>query len=112
MAQVGVLAALATPMRRWYVYVVRCADGTLYCGTTTNVRRRISEHNTSKRGAKYTRSRRPVTLASVRQAGTRGEALRLEAEIKALPKADKEGMVSDGKAAASATEEDRSVDQG
>ena len=46
----------------WWVYLVSCSDGSLYTGITTNVERRISEHNTSKKGAKYTRNKRPVRL--------------------------------------------------
>ena len=51
----------------WYFYVVRCCDNSLYAGITTDVDRRVSQHNTSKRGAKYTRSRRPVALVHVEE---------------------------------------------
>ena len=46
----------------WYVYLLRCADATLYCGVTTDMERRLREHNAGSRGAKYTRARRPVDL--------------------------------------------------
>ena len=46
----------------WYVYLLRCADATLYCGVTTDMERRLREHNAGSRGAKYTRARRPVEL--------------------------------------------------
>ncbi|MFQ3334955.1 MAG: putative endonuclease, partial [Candidatus Arcticimaribacter sp.] len=46
----------------WWVYVIKCLDGTLYTGITTNLERRIFEHNESKKGAKYTRNKRPVNL--------------------------------------------------
>ena len=46
----------------WYVYLLRCADATLYCGVTTDMERRLREHNAGRRGAKYTRARRPVEL--------------------------------------------------
>ena len=49
-------------MKIWYLYVVRCGDDTLYTGITTNLARRLNEHNTSKRGAKYTKTRRPINL--------------------------------------------------
>lgn len=56
----------------WFVYVVRCADDTLYTGITTNTLRRINEHNAgTPPGARYTRSRRPVTLAYVEGAASR-----------------------------------------
>jgi len=47
---------------KWFMYVVECADGTLYTGITTNIKRRINEHNFGNKGSKYTRSRRPVKL--------------------------------------------------
>ena len=60
-----------------YAYLVRCADGTLYAGWTTDLARRIQAHNEG-RGAKYTRSRRPVTLVYYEAFGTREEACRRE----------------------------------
>ncbi len=51
------------PTPAWFVYLLRCADGTLYAGITTNLDRRLAEHNAGKAGAKYTRTRRPVALA-------------------------------------------------
>jgi len=83
----------ATP-EVWYVYVVRCADGTLYCGTTNDVKRRLVEHNTSARGAKYTRARRPVTLVKSWPAGTRSDAVKAETRFKKLPKQEKEHVIS------------------
>lgn len=71
------------------LYVVRCADDTLYAGIATDVERRVAEHNTSKRGAKYTRSRRPVRLVYQQAFATRSEALSAEAAFKALPRAEK-----------------------
>ena len=49
-------------MSSWYVYIVRCNDGTLYTGITKDLERRLAEHNSPKGGAKYTRTRKPVTL--------------------------------------------------
>lgn len=69
----------------WYVYMLRCADDSLYTGITTDVDRRVAEHNgDSGLGARYTRSRRPVRLAYVEAAGSRAEASRREAAIKQL----------------------------
>ena len=61
-----------------YVYMVRCADGTLYTGYTTDVTRRIKEHNHSKKGAKYTRSRRPVHLVYKECFDTKSKAMSRE----------------------------------
>ena len=71
-----------------YVYMLRCADGTLYTGWTTDLQRRLAAHNAGK-GAKYTRSRRPVALCYVETCDSREEALRREAAIKRLPRQEK-----------------------
>lgn len=68
----------------WYLYVVNCSDGTLYTGVTTNVDRRVHEHNTSKRGAKYTKTRRPVNLLWSKEYTSRSEAQSAEYEFKRL----------------------------
>lgn len=74
----------------WCVYLLRCADGTLYTGITTDVARRVAEHNgDGAPGARYTRSRRPVTLAYAEPADNRAAAARREAAIKRLPRAAK-----------------------
>ncbi|MBL7081245.1 MAG: GIY-YIG nuclease family protein [Candidatus Omnitrophica bacterium] len=65
----------------WYVYILRCADGTLYTGTTTNISRRLTEHNRKKGGA-CTRVRLPVKLAHKEPYQTRSEALKRESQIK------------------------------
>lgn len=74
--------------RSWSVYLLRCSDGTLYCGCTNNVDRRIKKHN-SGIGAKYTRSRVPVFLECNVGGFTHGEALRLEAMVKRIPRCKK-----------------------
>jgi len=79
----------------WYVYIVRCRDNTLYCGITKSVEKRVHEHNTSKKGAKYTRGRRPVTLVWWREVHEIRMACSLECEIKSMPKKDKERMVKE-----------------
>jgi putative endonuclease len=74
----------------WFVYIVRCADRTLYTGVTTDVERRVAEHNgTGTAGARYTRSRRPVELVHVEAAASRADASRREAAIKQLDRARK-----------------------
>ena len=74
-------------MKLWSVYLLRCADGTLYCGATTDVTRRVAMHNgVLAGGAKYTRTRRPVTLAARADGFSRSEALRLERKVKRLPR--------------------------
>jgi len=73
----------------WYMYVVTCSDGTLYAGVTTDIERRIREHNTSKRGAKYTRSRRPVELICSIECDNRSSAQKEEYAFKKLSRAEK-----------------------
>ena len=75
-------------MSRWFVYVLRCGDGSLYTGVATDVTRRLAEH-ASGRGAKYTRGRGPLTLVHVEGKRTRGSAQKREAALKALPRARK-----------------------
>ena len=77
------------------VYLVRCADASLYCGIAIDVAARLVEHNTSARGARYTRSRRPVTLVYSAPCGTRSDALKREIQIKRLPRAAKEVLIQD-----------------
>lgn len=77
----------------WLVYIVRCADGTLYTGATNNLEERVRQHNLGC-GAKYTRSRRPVKLVWSLSVGTMGNALSMEHRIKRLSKAAKERLVS------------------
>ena len=79
----------------WYVYVLRCADNSLYTGITTSIERRLKEHNEcNKKGAKYTRVRRPVNLAYAEQQLNRQEASRREYQLKKYNKKKKEQLVS------------------
>jgi putative endonuclease len=71
-----------------YVYLLRCADDSLYCGWTTDVQRRLAAHR-SGTASRYTRSRRPVELAVVIPVADRAAALREEARVKRLPRACK-----------------------
>ena len=74
----------------WYMYVVLCADGTLYCGITTNLERRLKQHNgVIKGGAKYTRGRRPCRYVYKEKASTRSDALKKEYSFKKLTKKNK-----------------------
>ena len=73
----------------WCVYILECADGTLYCGVTTNIERRLYEHNESTRGSKYVRSRRPAKLVYQELAENRSEAQKREAFIKRLKRGQK-----------------------
>jgi putative endonuclease len=75
-------------MAAWFVYVVRCRDGTLYTGVSRDVATRIAKHNLGK-GARYTRGRGPVALLHSERKRSHGAALRREAAIKALPRAEK-----------------------
>jgi putative endonuclease len=76
-----------------FVYLVRCADGTLYTGWAVDVVRRVAQHNTG-RGAAYTRSRGPVTLVYQEWAEDRSAAMRREAAIKRLDRSQKERLIS------------------
>lgn len=71
------------------MYVLECSDKTLYCGITTDLSRRLSEHNGTTRGAKYTRSRRPVRIVASEIYQTRSSALRAEAAFKRLSRNQK-----------------------
>ena len=74
-----------------YVYILRCADDTLYCGWTTELQARLAAHN-SGRGAKYTRSRRPVELFYVEQYEDRHDALSREWHIKRMSREEKQRL--------------------
>lgn len=80
---------------KYYTYMLRCADGTLYSGYTTDPYRRAALHNSGK-GAKYTRSRRPVELVFLEEHLTKSEALRQEAALKKLTRAQKLLLVEQG----------------
>ena len=76
-------------MKLWYVYMVECVDNTLYTGITTDIDRRISEHNSIGLGAKYTRSRQPVELVYLESCESRSIASKREYAIKKLKKKEK-----------------------
>ncbi len=70
--------------KKWVVYLVRCSDQSLYCGISADLKNRLAEHNSGK-GARYTRSRRPVELVGFSRAMTKSDALKLEYKIKQAP---------------------------
>lgn len=76
-----------------YTYIVRCSDGSYYTGWTNDIDRRIKQHNEGSRGAKYTRSRRPVTLVYYEIFATPGEAMSREWHLKKLSHKEKERLV-------------------
>jgi len=73
----------------YHVYILTCSDNTLYCGITTDVDRRIAEHNTSNLGAKYTKARRPVQLLYSKKYKNKSLALKEEYRIKQLSREEK-----------------------
>ncbi|MDO8565667.1 MAG: GIY-YIG nuclease family protein [Candidatus Moranbacteria bacterium] len=77
----------------YYLYILKCADGTLYTGITVDLKRRIIEHNSSALGAKYTRGRRPVTLIFSKKFRTRSTASVAESRIKKLSREEKLDVV-------------------
>ena len=76
----------------WYLYILRCGDGTLYTGITTDVARRLEAHRQG-RGAKYTRGRGPLELIYQEECGTHSLALKREAAVKRLPRQEKEALI-------------------
>jgi predicted GIY-YIG superfamily endonuclease len=78
--------------KAWFVYLLRCADGTLYTGIAKDVSRRCQQHNAGT-ASRYTRSRLPVELVYQETHASRGSALRREAAIKALPRRQKESII-------------------
>ena len=75
-----------------YTYVLKCADGSLYTGYTTDVDKRLETHNMGK-GAKYTRSRRPCKLVYVRVCESKSKALKLEYKIKQMSRKEKSELI-------------------
>ncbi len=79
----------------WHVYLLECGDGSLYCGITNDITRRISRHNNGK-GGRYTRSRIPVKLVAKSPPMSRSAALSFEAKVKKSPRDKKARMVKAG----------------
>ena len=80
----------------WYVYILECADDSLYTGTTTDISRRVNEHNRSK-GGNYTRTRMPVKLVYQEEHSNRSEALKREIQIKRWSKEKKLALINGDK---------------
>ena len=79
-------------MSSWHLYILRCGDGSLYTGITTDVDKRLEAHRAGK-GAKYTRGRAPLELVYREYCGDHSTALRRELEIKALPREEKQKLI-------------------
>jgi putative endonuclease len=77
----------------YHLYILKCADDTLYTGITVDLARRVGEHNSSKLGAKYTRSRRPVELVYSKKFSNRSLASKAENRIKKLSRGEKESII-------------------
>lgn len=75
--------------KQWHLYIVRCSDNSLYTGITTDLERRVLEHNTSNKGSKYTKTRRPVELVYNETYLDRSTSSKRESEIKKLSRGDK-----------------------
>ena len=81
-------------MKKWYVYILRCADGTLYTGSTDDVERRVAVHNSGK-GAKYTRGRTPVEVVYTEECESYSAALKREYAIKQLSRQEKWNLINE-----------------
>ena len=91
----------AAAQQSWHVYMVRCADDTLYTGIARDVQKRVAGHNGQGRpGARYTRARRPVTLVYQEEAADRSAAGKREYAIKQLPRSAKLALLRKSKRAA------------
>ena len=82
-------------MPDWYVYILRCRDGSLYTGIATDVERRIADHLANK-GAKYLRGRGPLKLVFTKKVGKKGRALKVGHQVKRLPRHKKEALIKPG----------------
>ena len=76
----------------WHLYILRCGDGTLYTGITTDVEKRLDAHRAG-RGAKYTRGRQPLELAYREECGTHSDALKRELAVKAMTRQEKQRII-------------------
>jgi putative endonuclease len=81
----------------WFTYILRCADDSLYTGITIDIDRRLNEHNTdNKKGARYTRARRPVNLVYQKVCEDRASASRLEYQLKSMSRKQKLALLTTG----------------
>lgn len=86
------MSAQKTKSRRWFVYILRCGDGTLYTGITNDLKRREAQHNSGV-ASRYTRSRRPVKIIYQEACGSRSAALKKEYAVKSLSRKGKEEYI-------------------
>ena len=82
-------------MKKYYLYILECIDQTLYTGITTDLKRRLAEHNSTNLGAKYTNGRRPVKLIYFKDFNNRSEATKEEFRIKKLSRLQKIALIND-----------------
>ena len=82
-----------TCLTQWHLYVLRCADGSFYAGITTDLERRLNEHNSSPKGARYTRARRPVALVKAWPMLDRSAATKAELAFKRLGRSQKVALI-------------------
>ena len=82
-------------MSDWWVYICQCNDGSLYTGITTDLHRRMAEHNEGPKGARYTRSRRPVRLVYDERVDNRQQASVREHQIKRMSRLEKQALMID-----------------
>jgi len=87
----------AIKIKCFWVYIIKCSDSTYYTGITTDLKRRIAEHNNSPLGAKYTRGRRPVKLAYSKRFKSKSTASKEEVRIKKLSRSEKIKLVKSNK---------------
>lgn len=80
--------------KEWFIYILRCRDSTLYTGCTNDLEKREVLHNTGK-GARYTRTRRPVHMVYTEEVSSKGDALRREFEIKQMTREQKKRLIED-----------------
>ena len=81
-------------LKPWYVYIIRCVDNTLYTGITTDIQRRLHEHTTQVKGAKYLRGRFPIKLELLLEVENRSIASKIENKIKQLSRNNKELIIN------------------
>ena len=77
----------------FYVYILKCVDGSLYCGYTTDVEKRFEKHKSGK-GAKYTRSHLPLEIVYIEEFESKSDALKRECEIKSMTRSQKEKLIN------------------
>ena len=92
------------PLPAWWVYILECSDGSLYTGITTELERRVEEHNSSPKGARYTKSRRPVHLVYAKVCPNRSDALKEEIRIKRMARQEKLELIASSEVPASTQE--------